>query len=366
MMTCLRAGRLARHCGVLAALMALPFSAPAQVSVEAVVVAPQAIVEPVPLTGSVSALQLSSVSAQVSGAVKRVEVHAGDHVEAGDVLLQLDEELTQLALQGAEAHLSRARAQEAEAQRRLGEARDLLREQNIAASEASAREAAFASARADRQVAEAERALTQARLEKHRIVAPFAGTVSVKHTDVGEWVEPGTALLELVSTERLRVDFQVPQRYFHRINGDTQVAMTFDSAPGESFNAASIRKVPLSRVGARTFLLRVSLAENAPDVIPGMAASATLNLDTGRRSLTVPRDALLRYPDGRTVVWVAESDNWGGETAVSEVQVTPGLAFAGWVEITSGLSEGQVVVTRGNEALQEGQSVQLRSSEQSN
>jgi len=361
-----RAVRWPRVFGVLVVLTLAAAFSRAQVTVEAVVVQPEAIVEPVPLTGSVTALQLASLSAEVSGVVKRVDVYAGDHVAAGEPLLQLDSELTRLALDGAEAHVARARAQEAEAQRLLAEARDLVREHNIAATEVGAREAAFASARADRQVAEADRALTQARLKKHSLTAPFAGTVSVKYTDVGEWVEPGTALLELVSTEQLRVDFQVPQRYFHRINEQTRVAMTLDPAPNETFTALNLRKVPLSRPGARTFLLRASLPSEAPQSIPGMAVSATLNLDAGRRSVTVPRDALLRYPDGRTVVWVAESDNFGGEVAVSEVQVTPGVAFAGRVEVTQGLSGGQVVVTRGNEALQQGQRVQLRRSNQSN
>jgi RND family efflux transporter MFP subunit len=361
-----RAVRWPRVFGVLALLALAAAFSRAQVTVEAVVVQPEAIVEPIPLTGSVSALQLSSLSAEVSGVVKRADVYAGDHVAAGEPLLQLDSELTRLALDGAEAHVARAQAQEAEAQRLLAEAQDLVREHNIAATEVGARQAALASAQADRQVAEADRALTQARLKKHSLTAPFAGTVSVKHIDVGEWVEPGTALLELVSTEQLRVDFQVPQRYFHRINQQARLTMTLDSAPNETFTAVNLRKVPLSRPGARTFLLRASLPADVPQSIPGMAVSATLNLDAGRRSVTVPRDALLRYPDGRTVVWVAESDSFGEEVAVSEVQVTPGVAFAGRVEITQGLSGGQVVVTRGNEALQQGQRVQLRRSNQSN
>jgi len=93
-----------------------------------------------------------------------------------------------------------------------------------------------------------------------------------------------------------------------------------------------------------------------PNVDPG-AGDGKLNIDTGRSGVTVPRDAILRFPDGRVTVWVVDA---GGELLVVREQVVrSGSEFDGVVEITNGLADGDVVVVRGNEMLQEGQAVSI-------
>jgi multidrug efflux pump subunit AcrA (membrane-fusion protein) len=92
-------------------------------------------------------------------------------------------------------------------------------------------------------------------------------------------------------------------------------------------------------------------------MLPGMSVTASLKLATGRRGVAVPRDAIIRFPDGRVVVWVVESGA-DGPTA-REQPVSTGLAFDSMVEIRHGLDAGAVVVTRGNEALQNGQRISL-------
>jgi multidrug efflux pump subunit AcrA (membrane-fusion protein) len=93
-------------------------------------------------------------------------------------------------------------------------------------------------------------------------------------------------------------------------------------------------------------------------MMPGMSASGVLRLQTGHKEVVVPRDALMRYPDGRVTVWVV-NDN-GGKPTVSEHRVTTGLSFSGRVAIVTGLDDGARVVLQGNEALKEGQAVAIR------
>jgi multidrug efflux pump subunit AcrA (membrane-fusion protein) len=88
-----------------------------------------------------------------------------------------------------------------------------------------------------------------------------------------------------------------------------------------------------------------------------MSARGKLNIDTGRLGVTVSRDALLRFPDGRVTVWVVDPE--GDLPVVHERIVSTGFEFDGVVEIVSGLADGDVVVVRGNETLQEGQTVSI-------
>jgi len=115
--------------------------------------------------------------------------------------------------------------------------------------------------------------------------------------------------------------------------------------------------VPVNDPQSRTFLLRAIKPESVK-LLPGMSVQAVLRVTTGERGLTVSRDAINRYPEGRTTVWIAEpgdEDTW----TVSEKRVRLGTGFEGRVEVTSGLEADQNVVVRGNESLSEGISVRI-------
>ena len=128
----------------------------------------------------------------------------------------------------------------------------------------------------------------------------------------------------------------------------------------------------ISGVAKRTFVSDTETAifrssssrsfRNSPTVLrgtitPGMSARGKLSIDTGREGVTVPRDAILRFPDGRVTVWVVDAGD--DLPVVREQLVQTGSEFNGSVEVTNGLTAGDVVVVRGNEMLQEGQAVSI-------
>lgn len=342
--------------GLLLMLTASVAAAQEPPRVEALRVTERPVIETVPLTGSVTAEQRSLLSPQVAGLVSRLAVDAGDRVEAGDLLLELDRELVEIDRDQAAADLASAEAQWADSERQLSEARS-LRDGAIAASDIRRLEAQERIQRASRDGARAQLRRLEAELARHQVRAPFDGVVSARQVDLGEWVTPGNPLMELVASEPLRVHFQVPQRYFPQVDEQSNLSLRFDAYPDEEYTGRIHRKVPLSETGTRTFLLRVTPPTDGPELIPGLSTSGMLRLDTERTGLSVPRDALIRYPDGRVTVWIITEAEQGEVGSVREQQVTPGISASGWVEIRSGLSAGDVVVTLGNEALQEGQQV---------
>ncbi|NNC78512.1 MAG: efflux RND transporter periplasmic adaptor subunit, partial [Woeseiaceae bacterium] len=201
----------------------------------------------------------------------------------------------------------------------------------------------------------------QAIVERHTLKAPFTGVISERHAELGEWVNPGDALLELVATENLRFDFRVGQDNFAALSPDTPVQITLDATPDRPVSGRIDTIVPVKDPSARTFLVRV-LADTANGdeplrITPGMSARGKLNIDVGRSGVTVSRDAILRFPDGRVTVWVVNTA--ADPRVVREQTVSTGFEFNGVVEIVEGLSDGEVVVVRGNETLQEGQAVAI-------
>nr|MDQ2695229.1 efflux RND transporter periplasmic adaptor subunit [Pseudomonadota bacterium] len=261
-----------------------------------------------------------------------------------------------LALRRAQAATREAEAELSDTRRRLRDAQRVERlgmtEQEVRSLEAEVR---IDEAAVERLRAEERR--QAALVERHALAAPFTGVISQKLAEAGEWVEPGTAVFELVATDGLRLDFPVAQEYFPRIDERSAVQIELDAVPGRRFAGRISAVVPVSDRNARTFMIRVVLEDAAP-MIPGMSAQGWLRLAAAGQGVVVARDALVRYPDGRITVWLI-----GGPEAaptVTERRVSTGVAFSGRVQITEGLEPGARIVLQGNEALQDGQAVWIR------
>lgn len=341
--------------------LSLSSTAFAQAPVQVEPVSSRSIVNQIGVTGTVTSPRRAVLSTAVAGLVAELAIDEGYRVEAGEPLLKLDAELAQLALERAEAELRQREIELDDAKRRFTEADKVGAQRGIARTqieslraEVTSDEAALAAARA---AAREQRAI----VARHTLKAPFAGVISERRTELGEWVNPGDGLLELVATDNLRFDFRVGQENFNIIAPGTPVDIAFDALPGRSIPARVDTIVPIKNPGARTFLVRV-LADTAEvdapvAITPGMSVRGKLRVDTGRSGVTVSKDAILRFPDGRVTVYVIDDE--GELPVVHERIVTTGFEFSGSVEVTSGLAAGDVVVVRGNETLQEGQTVSI-------
>lgn len=325
--------------------------------VTVVTVEEKPLIETVPLTGTITSERSSALSPRISGLVTAVHVDAGDRVKQGDTVIQLDTELTELALARTQAAAEEARAQLDEAIRLRDEARKLAASRNVPETRVRATEAEVAINEAALARLQVEVREQRARLQRHAVVAPFDAVVSRKLTEAGEWVDTGTPVLELVETEHLRLDVQAPQDLYQSIRTDMPVTIRMDALTDETFEGTVRAKVPVNDPSERTFLVRVTLDNTAGKLIPGMSAQAFFRIDRNKTGLVLPRDSIVRLPDGTNNVWVV-SGNEDGTTA-SKRQVKLGKIMADEVVIESGLETGQQVVLRGNEVLSDGQQVRI-------
>ena len=319
------------------------------------------VIKQVPLTGTVTSARIARLSTEVSGLVKKVNVEVGDHVKNDALLLELDSEIEQLTLAALQASTRQARAELADAKRRAEDARLLRKQKNISENELRLLEAEVEVDTSMLVKQQAEERRQQARVDRHILRAPFSGVISERLTETGEWIEPGNPVLTLVAVDDLRIEFRVPQEFFTRINPQSMLSVTLDALPERVFDAGIDTVVPVSDPSSRTFLIHATV--NAVDVqmTPGMSVHGKLGLTTGRQGVVVPRDAILRYPDGRITVWVV---NPGSEPpSVTEKRVTTGHSFDGMMTIREGINAGDVIVVQGNESLQEGQQVRIQRNE---
>jgi multidrug efflux pump subunit AcrA (membrane-fusion protein) len=207
------------------------------------------LVDELALTGTLTAEQSASLSPRVSGLVASVHVDAGHHVKAGDVLVELDATMARLALAESEAAIAEGQARLAEAERLRREAQRLAKTQSVAATQLEASESAVKVSAAALARLEAQRRAQVETIARHTLIAPFDGVVTRKLTEAGEWIETGTAAIELVAIDRLRLDVQVPQERYHDIGEDTPVDVRLDALPEQTFRGRILTRVPVKDTG---------------------------------------------------------------------------------------------------------------------
>jgi membrane fusion protein (multidrug efflux system) len=315
------------------------------------------IAETLSLTGSVTAERDAELSPRVDGLVRRVRVDAGARVEAGDVLIELDDRIAALGLRRADAALAEGRALLDEARRLRDEGERLARDGSIPRSQFLTREAEYLAAEAALARLEAERAEQAEWLARHRVIAPFSGVIARRLCDEGEWVATGTAVMQLVATDPLRIDVRMPQRQIGRVDAATAVAVSVDAMPGRAFAATLAAAVPVADPDSRTFLVRVEIDNDDGAIAPGMSARIDFEVGTPAPVLLVPRDAVRRYPDGTTTVWIV--DGTGEQGTAREQRIEVGGARDERMVILDGLDAAARVVVRGNEGLRDQQAVRI-------
>ncbi len=319
------------------------------------------LIEEVPVFGSVISPRIANLSTEVSGIVENMQIDVGDQVHAGDRILSLNSELSALSLAATRAATAQAKGELEDTKRRLADARVLAERHSVSASEIESLVAEVRIDTAGLQRFLAEQQQQAARLRRHQLKAPFSGVINRKLVEQGEWVQPGEPVVELVATTGLRIDFHVPQIVYAKFDQATSILIKLDALPGQIFDGRIESIIPVANPDTRTFMLRAALIDQGVELVPGMSAGAMLRLHSGSQGLVVPRDALMRYPDGRITVWVIDKEK--DTTSVSEHPVQTGLSFNGKVAISGDLSVGTHVVIKGNEALRDSQKVIVRHSE---
>ncbi|MFQ6048016.1 MAG: efflux RND transporter periplasmic adaptor subunit, partial [Phycisphaerae bacterium] len=314
------------------------------------------------VVGTVRPLRRTLVAAEAAGLVEQLSVRQGDRVEAGQVLCQLDDSLLRLQHRQAVAELAglQERIGELEAlfeRWRYEKARiDRLYEQRVA-SEKEFRDITteyqtvarrLAQARHSLQAGQARVAYLAKQLEKTTIRVPFSGHVVSLKTEVGQWLAPGSAVLELIDIAKVLVRVDVPASAVGFCGCGDPCQVTID-AVGRQFVGTIRHIIPQADQAARTVPVEIELDNQDGRLVAGMFARACVPAGPTVKRLLVPRDALSQQGPMRLVYLVQQSSQVSLATAVP-VKVSGEYGAAVAVDSPM-LSAGQKVIVRGNEQL---------------
>ncbi|GAA0601066.1 efflux RND transporter periplasmic adaptor subunit [Caenispirillum bisanense] len=300
--------------------------APQGMPVEAAPVRAERVVDDLMVVGSLLANETTVIRPEIDGRVAQISFEEGGMARKGDLLVRLDDASRRAELAKAEANLALSR-------RNFERADELYRRQNLPAS---SRDEALAKLRAD----EASVRLTQVAMEKTELHAPFDGMLGLRRVSAGDYLQPGAAIVTLDDVDPIKVDFRVPEVFAHRLRTGQTIQLTVDAVPGQTFAGEVYAIDPQVDINGRSVLLRARVPNQDGPLRPGMFARVTLVLDERPNALVIPEEALIPQGNSQIVFKVVNG-------TVEPAPVTLGIRRKGMVEITSGLAEGDMVITAG-------------------
>lgn len=199
-------------------------------------------------------------------------------------------------------------------------------------------------------------------LTKHTIKAPFDGFISAEHTELGQWVQRGALVAEVLAMDEIDVLVQVPENVIPFVKKGMQVNVNLAALPDNIFTGEIALIVPQADLRSRTFPVKIRVKNEIVNQVPliksGMIARVVLPTGIQKESLLVPKDALVL--GGRSpLVYVVVPSQKKGPATVQPVPVITGIAQGELIEVTGNLQPGQQVVIRGNERLRPGQEISI-------
>lgn len=338
--------------------------------------------------GTVEARESAEIGFQLAGRVARVLVEEGQQVRRGQVLAELDPRDYQYGLAIAAGQSDQAAAQQAKAlagtrkqelaqaqaafdqaddeyrrmktlferhslapndfrkieaqwhvaQQRLDEAREGARVEDRAAAEGQFRQAS------------ANVRLNEKRVADTRLLSPLTGVVARRLTDPGEMVAAGMPVFAVMDLNPVRVRVGVPEAEIAKVRIGRPAVVRIPSMAGRAFPGRVELVGYAAEPQSRTFAVRILVANPQLVLRAGMVAEAEIESDTRIRAITIPGEAVVRDPQGATLVFVY----YPAKKRVFARRVEVGHAYEAELEIASGLSGSDLVVVAGQQNVREG------------
>jgi membrane fusion protein (multidrug efflux system) len=306
------------------------------VRVVAYTVEKQTFADVIEALGTVEAAESANLSAKVTETVEELRFEDGEMVEAGQLLVRL-------SAQEVVANLAAAKATLAEQERELARLKKLV--EDGAAPMARLEERETLTELAKRRIQEGE-----ARLADRSVLAPFAGRVGLRRISPGALVAPGTVLLTLDKLDTVKLDFQVPEVFLADLKPGMKIEAKSAAWEGRLFRG-EVSQVD-SRVDpvTRAVTVRAELENKDLALRTGMLMTMELSRKP-RQANAVPERAVVAF-GRRQFVYVVEGEE--GKQVGRRVEIKVGSRLPGYVEVTSGLEVGALVVTDGFMGMRDG------------
>lgn len=304
--------------------------------------------------GTLVSKESARLMPKVMGRIAKIYASEGDHVTAGQVLMQISPSDYQWAHQNASALQHAAGVALEKSKRDFARAESLHAESAIADQSYQDARSAYEAAKWQYQQASAGEASARKALQECGVTAPFSGVVTFKFGNEGELTGPQTPypvfIIEQMGAVKLEVD--LPEDAFGNLTAGNKSIITVDAIPGQNFEGTIAKIYPTINPISKTFKVSIALENPELRLRSGMTARAKVIQQARADALYAPKAAFLPGDDGFFVYKLTGN-------IVRKVKVQVGIEGDDTMEITSGLAVGDKVVTLGQTGLRDGMAVKF-------
>ncbi|PZP09029.1 MAG: efflux RND transporter periplasmic adaptor subunit [Pseudomonas protegens] len=309
------------------------------------------------LPAHLEAWSKAPIHARVSGYLKDWTQDIGTHVAAGQVLAHIDSPDLDQQVAQARARMTQQQANARLAQTTAERWQNLLASHSVSRQEADEKTSNAAAAKANAEAAAADYARLSALEDYKTIRAPFAGTITARHTDIGQLIKADNdsdpELFDLADTHKLRLYVPIPQNYASVIHPGLQAQLTVPEHPGQHFSALLLGDSTAIDPRSGTLLAQFVAANPYGALMPGDYAEATLAIPADTHGVSIPASALIFRAQGTQVAVIDRSRH------VHLRSIHIGLDLGERLVIDQGLQATDQVIDNPPDALREGDLVQL-------
>jgi RND family efflux transporter MFP subunit len=335
-------------------------------AVEVTRLAKTTIEDGVELVGGLEARSDVELRTTISAYIVRLLADAGDFVQHGQVVAELEDAKLEEAVTYAQAALHLAQAQLQAAQTRLAQSEKHYKRQAELARSGVSTPQQREDSETQVHVGKAEVDLAQARVDQAnadllhanlalndaRIVAPMSGFVAERHADVGELSKPDVVLMRIVDISTVKTVIHIGERDYPKVMAGQRAHITVDAFPNLQFEGKVVRTAPVLDPLTRTADVFIEIPNREKLLKPGMHARVRLVFDRHKEAKVLPVAALMDDGQKRAVFVLS-----GNPSRATLKRVRTGYADGDVIEILSGLDPRDRVVVSGAELLKDGETV---------
>jgi HlyD family secretion protein len=317
-------------------------------------------------SGYVVAQREASVSSKGTGVLVYLGVVEGDKVKQGQIIARLDDRDIVAQLDQAKSNLQLYEAQLKESENNYNREKELFDRGLSSQQSLDQAEANYKTLLANIDIAKAGIRAAEVALENMIIRAPFDGTVLTKNAEVGEIVAPfgasttsRAAVVTIADMNSLMVETDVSESNITKIDQDQDCEIVLDANPAKTYQGYVFKIVPTADRSKATVLVKVAFKNYDSSVLPEMSAKVSFLSKSSEETkdqkpvLTVPLTAVEDI-EGKKIVFTVVNDQ-----AVQK-EISTGRLFGNYVEITSGLEEGEKIIDNLNEQIKDGVQVKVQ------
>lgn len=311
---------------------------------------------------NVDALVATPIYARTSGYLKKWYVDFGTHVEAGQLLAEIETPEVDQSLRQAEATVAATQAAVDLDRTTATRYQDLLKSDGVSKQEVDQALGSLKSDEGKLAAAKADVARWKEMQGFKEVRAPFAGNIYSRTVDTGALIQagPNAVLFRLADTSTLRIFTNVTEAYAHDIKIGMTGTITVPADPGKKFTGTVTRTTGTLDPATRTLLTEVQVPNPDHKLTTGSFCQVTFELGGASKSLIVPASALLFRATGPQIAVVDE------QGAVHIHAVKLGRDFGRTVEVIDGLSAEDTIILNPADSIGDGVLVKPASSEKAN